>query len=537
MVMPYHLLSRCAAAVLGIGLTSLAMAATTPAAPHTATVSPTPIVAPTLAEQIDQLINQPRFAGADWGISVISLNSGRTVYARHADQLFQPASTAKLFTAAVTLSELGPDYRIPTRVLAGGEIRNGRLDGPLILYGMGDPTLGADAATAEWPDQLATQLAAQGLRHVHGDLIADATYFASPMMGTGWEAIDLQSWFAVPATALSVRENQVDVTVSPGRATGLPAAISFNPSDAIPSVVNEITTTAPRTRNDINLYRAPGDGVLYAFGTIAAKSNAQNYKLAVPDPARFAGALLQQALARHGIQLDGKLVSLHWPRRDTALPAQPRTLAEVLSPPVSDILGRGLKRSQNLYLQNLLLLAGVKAQTDTEQHEGNQGFITSERWGIRAMHQLLEQIGIAPAASIIEEGTGLSRRNLTTPNAMARLLAFLASQPYAATLQEALPIAGVDGTLQWRMRNTPAENNVHAKTGSMSYVHCLAGYVTTGDGERLAFAIMLNNYDPPAGAPSASHDIDDIAVLLAASRSPATAPAASAPTVATHPAN
>ena len=513
------------------------VAATSGATNEPPRASPAPTAPPlSLTEQIDGLISQPRFAGADWGISVISLDNGRTVYSHRADQLFQPASTAKLFTAAVTLSELGPDYRIPTRVLATSEIRNGRLNGPLVLYGMGDPTLGADASTAQWADQLATQLADQGLRHVHGDLVADATYFASPMMGTGWEAIDLQSWFAVPATALSVRENQVDVTLTPAATAGAAATVSLEPSDAIPSVVSDVVTSAAHTRSDINLYRAPGDGVLYAFGNMAAKSPAQTYKLAVPDPARFAGTLLQQALARHGIQLDGKVVSVQWPRRDTLLEAQPRTLAEVLSPPVSEILGRGLKRSQNLYLQNLLLLAGVKAQADAVQQNGDTGFITSERWGIRAMQQLLEHMGIAPAASVIEEGTGLSRRNLATPNAMARLLAFLATQPYAGALQDALPLAGVDGTLQWRMRNTPAQNNLRAKTGSMSFVHCLAGYVTTGDGERLAFAIMLNNYDPPPGAPSATRDIDAIAVLLAGMRTRIAVPP-SAPSVATHPAN
>ncbi|RAO75286.1 D-alanyl-D-alanine carboxypeptidase/D-alanyl-D-alanine endopeptidase [Dyella jiangningensis] len=489
-----------------------------------------------LSDQINSLIAQPRFAGADWGISVISLDSGRTVYAHRADQLFQPASTSKLFTAAVTLSELGPDYRIPTRVLATSDIRHGRLNGPLVLYGMGDPTLGADTSTAQWADQLATQLAAQGLRQVHGDLVADATYFASPAMGTGWEAIDLQSWFAVPATALSVRENQVEVTITPAAAAGMAASVSLDPGDAIPSVISEVTTGAVHSRADVNLYRAPGDAVLYAFGNVPAKSPAQTYKLAVPDPARFAGMLLQQALARHGIQLDGKVVSVQWPRRDTLLDAQPRTLAEVLSPPIGEILGRGLKRSQNLYLQNLLLLAGVKAQADAVQQNGDTGFITSERWGIRAMQQLLERVGIAPGASVIEEGSGLSRRNLATPNAMARLLAFLATQPYAATLEDALPLAGVDGTLQWRMRNTPAQNNLRAKTGSMSYVHCLAGYVTTGDGERLAFAIMLNNYNPPAGAPSATRDIDAIAVMLAGLRNRVAAPV-SAPSVATHPAN
>lgn len=491
--------------------------------------------ATSLGEQIDSLIAQPRFAGADWGIAVISLSTGRTLYSHHADQLFQPASTTKLFTAAVALSELGADYRIPTRVLAGGEVRNGRLDGPLILYGMGDPTLGVDAATLHWADQLAGQLAAQGLKHVHGDLIADATYFASPTMGSGWEATDLQSWFAVPTSALSVGENLVEVTVAPGIGAGAPAVLRFDPADAMTAVTNDVLTSAQRTRNDVNLYRAPGDGTLYAFGNIAAKSPAQNYKLALPDPAQFAGRQLQEALARHGIQLDGKLATVHWPRRDAFLPNSPRTLAEVLSPPVGEILARGLKRSQNLYLQNLLLLAGVKAQADTEQREGSMGFITSERWGIRAMHQMLEQIGIAPGASLIEEGAGLSRRNLATPNAMARLLVFLASQPYGPALVQALPIAGVDGTLQWRMRNTPAENNVRAKTGSMSFVHCLAGYVTSGDGERLAFAIMLNNYDPPNGAPSATKDIDQIAELLAGSRS--TTGAASTPVAATHPAH
>lgn len=534
MTLSYRLLCRCTAALFGLALTSASVAGQA-TAPSASAPASTGTAALSLAEQIDSLIGQPRFAGADWGISVMSLSTGRTVYSHHADQLFQPASTAKLFTAAVALSELGPDYRIPTRLLAGGEIRGGTLDGPLILYGMGDPTLGVDAATMHWADQLAEQIAAQGLHRVHGDLIADATYFASPMMGSGWEATDLQSWFAVPATSLSVGENQVNVTVAPGIA-GAAAQLRLDPADAMPAVTNDVLTSAQGTRSDVNLYRAPGEGTLYAFGNIAAKSSAQTYKLALPDPALFAGGLLRDALARRGIQLDGKLRSVVWPRRDTALPAQPRVLAQVLSPPVSEIIERGLKRSQNLYLQNLLLLAGVKAQADTEQREGNAGFLSSERWGIRAMHQLLEQIGISPAASLIEEGTGLSRRNLATPNAMARLLVFLANQPYGPSLVQALPIAGVDGTLQWRMRNTPAENNVHAKTGSMSFVHCLAGYVTSSDGERLAFAIMLNNYDPPVGAPGATKDIDQIAVLLAGPHRAVNA-ASSAPAVATHPPN
>lgn len=469
-----------------------------------------------LAARIDSLIDQPRFAAADWGIAVVSLDNGRTLYAHNADRLLEPASTAKLFTAALALGELDRDYRIPTRVLAGPIKPGGRLNGPLILYGMGDPTLGADATSADWADQLAKQLAAHGIRRIRGDLVADDSYFRGPPFGSGWEADDLQSWFAVPSSALSVQENVVAVSVSPGKVAGRPAELSFLPTSAMPPVTGQITTSAAQGPDDINLYRAPGGDTLHAFGSIAAGSAPRTFRLAVSDPAQLAGRQLLLALPRHGIRLDGRLRVVHWPQDDQALRANTRVVAEVLSPPLQDVLQRGLKRSQNLYLQNLLLLAGVKAQAEALQAgDPPEGFLDSERWGIRALDELLTRIGIPPTARLIEEGTGLSRRDLATPHAMVRLLSYLAAQPYADALREMLPIAGVDGSLQWRMRDTPAAGNVHAKTGSMTYVHCLAGYVTTAAGEHLAFAIMLNHYDAPDGAPRASQDVDAIAVLLA----------------------
>ena len=473
-----------------------------------------------LGVRIDDFIAQPRFAAANWGIAVVSLDSGRTLYVHHADQLFQPASTTKLFTTALALSTLGPDYRIPTQVLARGDIQGGKLDGPLVLYGMGDPTLGADASTADWADQLAAQLATRGLRKVTGDLIADDTYFQSPSMGSGWEAIDLQSWFGMPTSALSVDDNLVGITISPGRTAEQPAQVAFDPVDAAPELANDMTTSAARTRNDINLYRAPGGNTLHVFGAIAAGSPMLNYKLAMIDPARVAGQRLLDALARHGIHVDGAVRSVHWPQNDATYRNDTTVLAQVLSPSVAQILHQGLKRSQNLYMQNLLLAVGARTQADAmQQATPPTGFITTEAWGIRALRGLLDRIGVPAQASLIEEGSGLSRRDLATPETMTRVLSFLASQPYAQVVYDAVPLAGVDGTLQWRMRKTPAENNVRAKTGSMSLVHCLAGYVTSASGERLAFAIMLNNYEPPEGAPSASRDVDAIAVMLAQSRS------------------
>lgn len=466
-----------------------------------------------LIAQIDAIVDQPRFASAVWGIAVTSLDNGRTLYAHRADHLMQPASTAKLFTAAVSLSTLGPDYRIPTRLLARGTIRDGRLDGPLILRGMGDPTLGT-ASSADWADQLASQLAGRGVKRVHGDLIADDSYFSGPSFGTGWEAGDLQSWFAVPSSALNVQENVVRVTVRPGSAAGLPAVLDFDPVDARPEVLGQLTTTLPRAPGDINLYRAPGQAALHVFGTVAANTPPQRFKLALTDPAMIAGKQLRQALTRQGIRISGELRVLHWPQDDSVLLAQADLLAEVLSPPLWQILQRGLKRSQNLYLQNLLLSVGASTQA-LAVDDAPTGFTSTETRGIQALDQLMAKIGVPRSASLIGEGAGLSRRDLVTPNAMVRLLSYLAAQPYAQRLRQALPIAGVDGTLSGHMRHTAAENNVHAKSGSMAYVHCLAGYVTSAAGERLAFAIMLNNYDRPDGAPSAGSDVDAIAVLLA----------------------
>ena len=469
-----------------------------------------------LGGAIDAQIGQPRFVSASWGIAVASLDTGRTLYSHEADRLLQPASTAKLYTAAYVLDTLGTDYRIPTQLMGNGDIRSGRIDGPLILYGMGDPTLDSTGTNNDWADQLAAQLQSRGVRMVHGDLIADDSYFPGPLFGSGWEARDLQSWFAVPSSALSVQENTVDLTVQAGSASGEPARLTFAPPEATSRISNSLLTGARDSRSDINLYRAPGDDMLYLFGSIAARSEPRDYKMAMVDPAQVAGVLLQQALIRHGIKLVGTLRVLHWPQHDDSIRLNTTVLAQIVSPPIMEVMSRGLKRSQNLYLQNLLLIAGVKTQASAAQTgDAGPGFLSTEAWAIRGMRDLLGRIGIAPDAAQVEEGAGLSRQDLSTPRAMVQLLAYMAKQPYATQLRDALPIAGMDGTLEFRMRDGAALNNVHAKTGSMNFVHCLVGYVTTASGEHLAFAIMLNNYVRDGELPSASRDVDAIAELLA----------------------
>ena len=502
---------RIAALLCPLSLLCVAPPAPAHAATPAATRSPH-----SLAARIDAIIDQPRYAAADWGVAVVSLDSGRTLYAHRSGKLFEPASTAKLFTATLTLDTLDPQARIPTRLLSAAPIRHGTLAGPLLLYGMGDPTLGTPAANPGWADDLAAQLVAHGIRVVRGDLVADTTYFSGPSLGNGWEASDLLAWFAAPAAALSVHENTVALTVAPADAAGQPARLAFTPDATTPPLAGMLTTAPARTPDDINLVRRPGDTRLHAFGSIAVGTPAQTYRLAIPDPARQAGEELRAAMRRHGIRLTGKLRVLAWPERDDALRSHAQTLAEVLSPPLDEILTQGLKRSQNLYLQNLLQIDGVNAQAAAvNQPDAPSGFLSSEAWGLRAMHAMLERIGIAPSSVLLEEGSGLSRGDLVTPAAMAQLLQYIAAQPWSSTLRGMLPLAGVDGTLEWRMRDGPATDTVHAKTGSMTYVHSLAGYATAADGQRLAFVIMLNNYDRSQDEPRADHDIDAIVQLLA----------------------
>lgn len=468
-----------------------------------------------LTQQIDAQIQQPRFAAASWGIDIVSLDSGRTVYSHRPARLLQPASTAKLFTTALGLATLGSNYRLPTRVLSAGNLRHGRLDGSLILYGSGDPTLGTDSSE-NWAAQLAGQLAASGIKSVHGDVIGDDSYFTGSPLGTGWEADDLQSWFAVPASALSVQENIIHLTVSPATRAGFPASVVGDAGDANPSIAGQIIT-APKTRHgDINLYRAPGSTTVYAFGSVPVNAPERRFKLSVPDPALRATRQLRRALAQNNIHVSGTVRVVHWPADDTELLSGTRLLAEVRSPPLMTILERGLKRSQNLYLQDVLLNVGAHAQASAVTLPSS--FRSTEGWAMHAMHTLLTDIGIAPASVLLGEGTGLSRRDLVSPEAMVRLLAWLSRQPWGARLQLALPIAGIDGTLASHMRGTPAADNVHAKTGSLTYVHCLAGYVTTTAGEHLAFAIMLNNYHRAPGAARTSSEVDVIAEMLAAFR-------------------
>jgi len=473
-----------------------------------------------LAARIESFISQPRFAHADWGISVVSLDSGRTLYAHDASKLFVPASNAKLYTAALARSDLG-DAQIGTTLYATAAAQpDGTLDGDLILFGGGDPSLGDPKVSPDWADRLAQALAGRGVRRVHGDLLADATYFQGPPFGSGWEAGDLQAWYGAYASALGARENVARVQVA--RANGRCCTVSVESGDAGLRVVN-LMRDDESGRDTLVLYRPPGSDILYARGSLAAGVPSRTLPVSVPDPALFAGNLLRDALARRGIALDGQVRSLYWPQDNWRIvhEAGMQPVATLPAPPLPDLIRHMLKDSDNLYAQVLLQQVGARTAYTGTCADRAEPPVTSEGWGLCALRALLARIGIPGDSATFEEGSGLSRKDLVTPAATTTLLAWVAKQPFAGAFENALPIAGVDGTLEHRLVGTPAADDLRAKTGTLSHAYALSGYVTDARGEHLAFSLMLNHYQRPTDAlgrniqPSPTADLDTIAAMLA----------------------
>ncbi len=476
-----------------------------------------------LAATIDAYIGQPRFSAARWGIVVEDLDTGDMLYRHQADTLFIPASNAKLYTAALALGELGPDHRFHTSLYASRRpSARGVLDGDLLLYGRGDPGLGMgtdDTTPQAWADQFAAALYARGVRRVRGNLIADDTWYAGPPYGAGWEAADLLGGFAPRVSALSVQDNAFTLRIG---GNGRCCTVRTDPAAIGLDIVNTLQLRSAGRDEPLGLYRPLGSDQLFIFGSRPATERPRTFTLAAPDPARLAGVLLVDAMARRGIRFDGQVRVRHWPEQTDAKALLAMTrITDVRSAPLDALIGHMLKESDNLYAQLLLLAVGKQQAASGICLDQRQPPDLTASWGLCAMRAWLRGIGIGPGDALFEEGSGLSRKDRVTPLATVRLLAWLDRQPYAADIDQALPVAGVDGTLRYRMREGFASGNLHAKTGTLHLAYTLSGYVRAANGHRLAFSIMLNGYARPRDldgtplAPRPTQDIDAIAEQLA----------------------
>lgn len=473
----------------------------------------------TLAELQAQLtahIEQPRFSGALWGIKVASLDSGKIIFEHHADRLMSPASNSKLYPGALALDRLGADYKIITPILATAKPdADGTIHGDLVISGRGDPSWNAKhAGTNFWNlfSPFVTELKKAGVRHVTGELIGDTTFFRSPPTGGSWAADDLENSEGAEISALTVADNFTKIKIMPAAHVGEPCELSIADPFTGLQLDNQTTTATNGAARYIEARRFRGENRVHIFGALPVGGEVEIVEMPMLRPAEWFTAALKEALRQNGIIVDGAARVVSWlspPVLGTPEAGVP--IGEIISPPLRELVRDFMKPSQNLETDLIFEHTGeMLRETNSPPWE------TSEQCALAALETFFKTNGLPASDVHFDEGSGLSRNNLTTANASVALLSLMAKHPAAQAWEDSLPIAGVDGTIRRRMKGTPAEKNVHAKTGTLRWVNALSGYVTNAAGEKLVFSLMLNRYDSPSNR-KRTDELDDIAVMLARS--------------------
>jgi serine-type D-Ala-D-Ala carboxypeptidase/endopeptidase (penicillin-binding protein 4) len=498
--------------------------------------APAPRTIEELHARLQALLDEPQLASAFVGAKVASLDTGRVLFEANANKLMMPASNMKLYTVAAALDRLGPNFRFVTSVYAAQKPdANGTLHGDLIIYGRGDPTYatrfnGGDYYKAI--DDLAANIAAAGVKRIEGDLVGDESYFTGPPLGPGWEWDDLQWYYAAEVSALTVDDNSLDIIVKPGTSIGASGVVTTGPAtpfilmlnDApdkntvLPlssllmkrvMVLNLTKTVASGMRREININRSLALNTIVVSGQIAQDDLGYSGSVAITQPANLFTYMLRAALEQRGVAFKPAPATGSMPSH-AQTPLDTTKLIEIArreSPPFSEVAAQTLKPSQNLYAELILRTLG-------KQFPASDPKLTTAEAGSAVVRAFLREAGVANADRLsFFDGSGLARSDLITADATLQLLTYMSRHRYAQVWRDALPIAGVDGTLRSRMKNTPAANNVRAKTGTLNNVASLSGYLTSATGEHLVFSLIVNHH--PDESEARRIFLDPVAVLLA----------------------
>ncbi len=514
-------------------------------------------------DQLRALTLGPEVAGAHWGVMVATLDGSQLCGLNEA-QLFRPASNNKLFTGAAALALLGADKRFETRAVAVGEMTGGVLHGSLELVGGGDANFGAhdipyippalrlknpqpEPATIADIEDLADKVVAAGVRRIEGDILGNDTYFAWEPYPPDWAADDLLWGYGAPVSALTLHDNEVVYSVTPGAKPGGRAILSATPDVPYYTLNANVYVASFDGGCDDRLgyQRAAGSKLLQVFGDIKSQAQPCRQAIAIENPAEYAALALKQALERRGVQISGDAKAKHAEMRtlgpvirddpsvhfmlprtilnapyeadrkgfpcqvQTVTNGQPEAERTVLaihvSPRLAEDLTYTLKVSQNLHAE--LLLRNLGATFDCEH---------TQSAGVAVVKEYLLHAGLDPKDFKLYDGSGLSGHDLVTPRALTKLLAYAATQPWFATYKAALPVAGVDGSLGGRFAvpDAPLKGKVFAKTGTLSETRALSGYVTAASGQTLIFSILVDDHLP--GPPADRAIMDRMVELIAA---------------------
>lgn len=434
-----------------------------------------------LSDVLDPILDEDRYRSLIAGLMVYSIDREERLYARDAEALLTPASNTKLFTAAAALDALGPDYRFRTEVYRSGFLRRGVLKGDLILKGYGDPTLATEDSlrVQEGPtvEGIARDLKEMGIRRVQGDIVVDAGAFSGKPYGAGWAWDDESGYYQPQIESLSINRGTVRLDYLPGKEPGDPIQLKLTPETDYVEVINEAITGPEGSDDTLRIYRERGKNRIRITGSLPLDFSGDYTRVPVEHPHLYAGQVLKEALEREGIDFaPGSRV------KAGQKPGGAKRMLTYQSPPLSEVISYMNKASDNFYAEMIFRTLSLE-KTGRGTEEG----------GIEAVREYAGRSGIDRHFNL-KDGSGLTRYNRVSAEQIVKLLSAVDKQPIEEPFVESLPIAGTDGTLSSRMRDTAAEGNLRGKTGSMTHVSALSGFVHTRDGEKLVYAILLNGY-------------------------------------------
>lgn len=456
---------------------------------------------------IDSMADAPQFANAHWGILIVDPARGETLYSRNAGKLFMPASNMKILTSASALARFGPDYRYATVFAARGHVSGGTLAGDLVVVGRGDPSVSDHMlGDAMIPLRaIADSIVARGITHITGRVIAGGDAFPGAVLGYGWSYDDFEDSYSAPIDELLFNEGFSTLRVRGGARAGDPVTVDVTPARTVPHIrIGARTVEAPAdaaARRQALTVHARKDSLTWEVvveGNVPARDTT-TIEVTHHDPDVAYLAAVAEALRAKGVTIDDAEMDVVVAHLDT--------LATLSSPPLSEILKALMKPSQNQIAEMLFRTLALDA-TGSGRADSASAVVQRQ----------IAQWGVIPSEAVIRDGSGLSRYDYISPRTVVRILDAMRRSPHFRVFYDALPIAGVDGTIRNRMKGTPAEGNVHAKTGSVALSRSLSGYVTTANGRLLIFSLLSNNWTVPLR--EVERVQDTIGARLAAMRVP-----------------
>ncbi len=448
-----------------------------------------------LKKDLEGILQDPKAANATWGITIQSLKNGESLFELNQAKCFLPASNLKIVTSAAALSLLSPTFQYMTELVTNGKITKGVLKGDLIIRGSGDPTFGSPSMFPEqdptfvfkkWADTLERL----GIEKIEGNIIVDDTYFTDELYPIGWSIDDASYYYAMQTSGLAFADNSVSVSVSPNLTAGSKPFIAIIPeTDYIEKNNKAVTRDAKKIKDStsekhlITVMRELGTNTINVTGEIEKGAPAMLEQIAVESPSLYAATVFREMLEYQGITITGGTMTTA--ELEEKIPYKTaKTLAQQVSPPLKDIVQVMNKKSNNLYAEQLFRTI---AKETTGEGSWKQGSATIKKF--------LVSLGVNSDNFSLRDGSGLSRMDLVTPEGMLTILkAMYHDARLWQAFSESLPIMGKDGTLSGRLTGTLAEGNIRAKTGFLTGVRSLCGYLTTKDNEMLAFTIYANNF-------------------------------------------